>query len=118
MNALHRLEHTVRLIGVNQAGLPPSVAQAFSCLNGAVDFFRLARDPSDATRVAVHVVFQADEKTLDLICRKLDRVIDVIAIEARTDAALPASVQTCVGPYVVTVSLRITQLQPLCHLAR
>ncbi len=75
-----RLEQVVRVLGVNNPGLLTCVAQAFSSVNVAVDSLRLERSETDNTLAVIEIAFHADERSSDLICRRISRLIDVLEI--------------------------------------
>lgn len=75
-----RLEQVVRVLGVNNPGLLTCVAQSFSSVNVAVESLRLERSETDATLAVIEIAFSADERSSDLICRRISRLIDVLEV--------------------------------------
>jgi len=79
-----RLEQFVRVLGVNTPGLLTCVAQSFSSVNVAVESVRLERSTTDNTLAVIEIAFRADERSSDLICRRVSRLIDVLEISPLT----------------------------------
>jgi hypothetical protein len=90
-------EAVIQIVGVNHAGLLASVAQALASNNVAVNSFRLGPHPSDGRNASIRISFRANEVTLDRICRKLARLINVMSIEAMKDVTLPVLVKRIKG---------------------
>ncbi|MDW8224119.1 MAG: hypothetical protein RMJ82_14345 [Gemmatales bacterium] len=57
----------------------------FSGLNLAVEQFEYTRLPEEPERAVVGVRYFADERIADLVERKLVRLIEVVALERRTE---------------------------------
>jgi len=89
-----RLEQFVRVLGVNHPGLLTCVAQSFSSVNVAVDSVRLARSATDATLAVIEIAYRADERSSDLICRRVSRLIDVLEISTNAEFEPDAEVET------------------------
>ena len=89
-----RLEQVVRVLGVNNPGLLTCVAQSFSSVNVAVDSVRLARSATDATLAVIEIAYRADERSSDLICRRVSRLIDVLEISTNAEFEPDAEVET------------------------
>ena len=89
-----RLEQVVRVLGVNNPGLLTCVAQSFSSVNVAVDSLRLERSATDATLAVIVIAFRADERSSDLICRRVSRLIDVLEISTNAEFEPDAEVET------------------------
>jgi len=89
-----RLEQFVRVLGVNSPGLLTCVAQSFSSVNVAVDSMRLERSMTDNTLAVIEIAYRADERSSDLICRRVSRLIDVLEISSNAEFEPDAEVAT------------------------
>lgn len=70
----------MRLILANTPGGLTNVAQVFSTLNTSLDrleYYQLA----DASLATILASIDGDDRTLDLLCRKLERLTEVVEIE-------------------------------------
>lgn len=75
-----RRESVVRVLGAHTPGLLTCAAQVFSSLNVAVEALRLERDGADRSIAIIEIEFIAEERTAELACRKLSRLIDVLDV--------------------------------------
>lgn len=60
------------------------MVQVFSGLNLCVDRLEYVRLPVQPDRACVVVYYRADDRAVDLVERKLVRLIEVIALEQKT----------------------------------
>lgn len=71
-----------RIRAVHGPDVLASVAQILASLNVTIVEFAMVRSPGDACGADLRFEAAIDERTADLVCRKLERLIDVLHVEA------------------------------------
>jgi acetolactate synthase small subunit len=78
---LSATRHTLRLRLVNPAGVLVSAAQVLALLGVHIEELSLR---ADARGAVLSCLIVADDRTCELACRKLSRLIDVLSLEHQT----------------------------------
>jgi acetolactate synthase small subunit len=93
MDSVHT---TLRLLVVNRPGVLTGVAQVFALLGVNIDDLTLRRDPHDPARAWMVFRLTTDLRSIDLICRKLTRLLDVMDVQHQVEPLakqIPPSVE-------------------------
>ena len=72
--------HRLALRVVNRPGVMVGVTQVFASLNVNIDTLKLDTEGSHPNTGDISITVHTDERTLDLVCRKLRRLLDVLEV--------------------------------------
>ena len=73
-------KHRLALRVVNRPGVMVGVTQVFASMNVNIDTLKLDTEGSRPNTGDIAITVHTDERTLDLVCRKLRRLLDVLEV--------------------------------------